>query len=294
MSFTRCPFCEHGNPADAKFCSECGGALHLAPCTSCGAVNQVTANTCYQCRSPLPGRGAPGPVPLEPADLLLESSPLPFTSRSLPVATVPEILPVAVVSAPTPRWRSRAIVGTVVVVAVAALGYSAYRQRGMPGEPPPQSAGNEASERGTATGVVRRNSAAEIPGSPAGAGAGSASAAILPTGTALAPPARAASEQPRRTGPAAVERPQAPREGGATGPISVEPCTEGAAALGLCVMSPVRKKAPETAATLEVTIERVPATSPGSSSGQGPARPQACTEAVAALGLCPPGTTQGR
>ena len=56
MSSTQCPFCEHGNPADAKYCSECGGALHLAPCPHCGAVSLVTATVCYQCRRPLQGR----------------------------------------------------------------------------------------------------------------------------------------------------------------------------------------------------------------------------------------------
>lgn len=55
MSRSYCPFCEHGNPADAKYCSECGGALHLAPCPRCGAVNLTTAAACYQCRGTLAG-----------------------------------------------------------------------------------------------------------------------------------------------------------------------------------------------------------------------------------------------
>src|SRR5262252_3791083 len=57
MSVNRCPFCERVNPPDSKFCGNCGAALHLVPCTHCGAVTDVTATVCYQCRRTLPGRG---------------------------------------------------------------------------------------------------------------------------------------------------------------------------------------------------------------------------------------------
>ena len=53
MSLTPCPYCTHGNPANAKFCNECGGTLSLAPCPHCGAVNEVGATACHQCRKPL-------------------------------------------------------------------------------------------------------------------------------------------------------------------------------------------------------------------------------------------------
>jgi ribosomal protein L40E len=44
-----CPFCEHQNPADAKFCNECGSPLHLTPCGGCGAVNSVGDTHCWRC-----------------------------------------------------------------------------------------------------------------------------------------------------------------------------------------------------------------------------------------------------
>jgi len=44
-----CPFCEHRNPAGAKFCNECGSPLHLTPCGDCGAVNNVTDTHCWRC-----------------------------------------------------------------------------------------------------------------------------------------------------------------------------------------------------------------------------------------------------
>jgi hypothetical protein len=293
MSFTRCPFCEHGNPADAKFCSECGGALHLAPCAHCGAVNQVTASACYQCHRPLPGRGAAAPAPSPPAELILESSPVAVVSDALPVV-VSDSLPVAAVAGSLPRRRSRTVVATVVVmvVAIAALGYNAYRQRWMTNDPPPQAAGSEAG----------RNAAVGAPGSPSATGGGSASAAIVPAATSLAVPAHAAVEQSRagrqppepqkaRGAAMAVERPE-PASTGAAGRVSREACTEAAAALGLCVMGPARKKAPEAAAALDAASG--PASKPGNSGGQEPSRQQPCTEAVAALGLCAPNNVQGR
>jgi hypothetical protein len=44
-----CPFCEHANPAGAKFCNECGSPLHFAPCKQCGAVNRIDDSQCFRC-----------------------------------------------------------------------------------------------------------------------------------------------------------------------------------------------------------------------------------------------------
>jgi hypothetical protein len=45
----QCPFCAHTNPADAKFCNECGAPLHLRPCNQCEAVNSQVDKNCYKC-----------------------------------------------------------------------------------------------------------------------------------------------------------------------------------------------------------------------------------------------------
>jgi hypothetical protein len=45
----QCPFCAHTNPADAKFCNECGAPLHLRPCNRCEAVNSQVDKNCYKC-----------------------------------------------------------------------------------------------------------------------------------------------------------------------------------------------------------------------------------------------------
>jgi hypothetical protein len=49
-----CPFCDHRNPADAKFCNECASPLHLKPCNQCNRVNEQAATRCYQCGTAFP------------------------------------------------------------------------------------------------------------------------------------------------------------------------------------------------------------------------------------------------
>jgi len=49
MSLFHCRFCDHDNPAGARFCNACGSPLYLEPCPKCESVNDVTATHCYQC-----------------------------------------------------------------------------------------------------------------------------------------------------------------------------------------------------------------------------------------------------
>jgi hypothetical protein len=281
MSLTRCPFCEHGNPADSKFCSECGGALHLVPCPHCGAVSEVTATVCYQCSGPLPGRTT---------DTLVASSPAAEVSGSLP------------------RRPSRAIVGTAVLAAIAVLGYYSYRQR-LPAEvPQPPAASSEASARGApaGAGVIGRDAAAgDTTPATVDDSARLTRPATSPSGIPLADPAPAAANHPRagrqpvesqeaETAAEPIARPQAidASRAGGRGSFRPEACTEAVAARGLCALKPVQKKEEETAAAVEAAIKRPQTTDAGKASGQEPPLPQTCTEAVAALGLCTPKTTQ--
>ncbi|MGH2538602.1 MAG: adenylate/guanylate cyclase domain-containing protein, partial [Candidatus Promineifilaceae bacterium] len=49
-----CPHCAHDNPADARFCQNCGRPLERA-CPHCGTPNGPEARFCKQCGRPLPG-----------------------------------------------------------------------------------------------------------------------------------------------------------------------------------------------------------------------------------------------
>jgi double zinc ribbon protein len=299
MSPTRCPFCEHDNPADARFCSECGGALHLAPCPKCGAVNQVTASVCYQCRSQLRGHGtADAPAPPVSADAFTESLANTFVSESLPVAVVPKSLP---------RRRSQVIAGTVVVVVIVALGYNAYRQRSHQEELRPQTASSEAAARSAPGGTAGRNAMTGAAG-PAvvGAGAGPAAAAVLPSGNAPAVPTHGVLDQSRASRPPAESQKARPAavaatrsratSAGTTGeprPGRSDACAGGVAALGLCGVIAAQGNDAQRAVAAEAQA-RPQAPDADKAGKSQPPRLQACAEGVAALGLCPPDTLQRR
>jgi len=53
----KCPRCQHENPADAKFCGECGVRL-VAGCFACGAANPPENRFCGQCGASLAPTGA--------------------------------------------------------------------------------------------------------------------------------------------------------------------------------------------------------------------------------------------
>jgi hypothetical protein len=247
-----CPFCEQVNPADAKFCNACGGALHLIPCPRCGAVSDVTATTCYQCNGPLGGRGTG------------EADPVP------PAAEVPK---------PVPR-RPQVMAGAAVLAAIAMLGYYGYRQNSPVDAPQPPPASSEAA-----------------PAKPDD-GAQTASPAAPPPEAPLADQADRQPEESRRPNAAAglIARPKAAAAGkaGRQAPPRQEVCTDAAAALGLCTMTPEERKLAEAVAALKAAAASPEATDPGKAGRQESPRQGECTEAVAALGLCAPASNQGR
>jgi ribosomal protein L40E len=67
MPSLSCSFCQHANPADAKYCNECGSPLNLEPCVQCEAVNDLHATRCHACgadlgRKPLAAANFSGPT----------------------------------------------------------------------------------------------------------------------------------------------------------------------------------------------------------------------------------------
>ena len=247
MSRSRCRYCDQDNPADSKFCSSCGGALHLPPhlvsCPRCGTVNPAKATVCCWCKDPLPGRR------------------------------------------PLPRPRSPVIVGTAVLAAVAVLGYYTYRQRSFADapQPPPASSGAGVRSAPAEAGVLDRSAAA---GDTKSAGVED-SAALTSSAAPPAAPLRAAADPPRAGRPpvkseeakaiepapprsqactdaaaalglcavksaqkkepetaaaaeAAVKRPQTTGASKAGGQDPT--CTEAAAALGLCTPKPIQRR----------------------------------------------------
>jgi len=53
MPATECTFCAHTNPDGSSFCNECGASLWLNLCRKCEAVNNRTALNCHKCGADL-------------------------------------------------------------------------------------------------------------------------------------------------------------------------------------------------------------------------------------------------
>jgi ribosomal protein L40E len=53
VSATQCAFCDYLNPVGAKSCKKCNAPFHLAPCPFCTAVNDIAATSCYKCHAGL-------------------------------------------------------------------------------------------------------------------------------------------------------------------------------------------------------------------------------------------------
>jgi hypothetical protein len=239
MALNACPFCEHGNQPTAKYCSECGGCLHLLPCPNCGSVSDVSVSTCPQCKFVIPGRQTTAPEPmLLSAQVTKIAEPI-FAATQIAVAepqgknalTVPS--PVLTASKPAATRNNRALIGLAVMAGVAALGYYGYQHRSMILSP---SAGSVAQDRAGpgSSGVIRPESTATIP-----AKADSAPITAPAATTAVAAPA-VAQEAMAAPAPAApiANPPVANAAGGGERSGASDKCTDAALALGLCAPTP--------------------------------------------------------
>ncbi len=107
-----CPFCEHPNPAAAKFCNDCGSPLHLKPCRQCDAINDGSVNFCYMCGAPFAERASDSAVAVLRAHRRAEAA----RDGTVPVDTapIPEQGPV--------RRGGNALLLPVVIFAAIAVG----------------------------------------------------------------------------------------------------------------------------------------------------------------------------
>jgi hypothetical protein len=193
----RCPFCEHDNPSDSKFCNACGAPVNLVPCPKCGAVNDVKASSCYECRSLMAGG----------------------------VAKAPDTAPTIASGAESLPRRNRRTAGVALVaMAVVLLGYLGYRQWSVV-EPPPavksEPSGRAAASR---TGVITRD-ASPIVNTPA---------KVAEPPTPVPPTTVPAETPPIDTAETTASRPRAGKS--ARQEPRREACTEALAALGLCTI----------------------------------------------------------
>jgi double zinc ribbon protein len=121
-----CAFCQHRNPAGAKFCNDCAAPLHLKPCKQCDAVNDQAATNCYKCGAACPvSLSTPEATPVVPA---ADSTPVATTANVAVVTTVTQ--PPFTASALGASWRLLSP-GQLLVAAIATIlivgAYVAFR-----------------------------------------------------------------------------------------------------------------------------------------------------------------------
>lgn len=261
-----CPFCEHSNPADSKFCNHCGGALHLVPCPQCGAVSDLKATSCYQCHGRLPGRGS----------------------------TAVTVVPQADAEPPRPRLLTHApaIVGMAIFAVIALVSFYSYHQVSYSGDRvSPEVASAASGKASAAEKAPARRDESIRPASPE---------KIQPT----RPLAIAAPEvikpsidirQRGELGRVRVVPPPVTHTRGAyedtpseLGPSRSSACTAAVAALGLCALKPAQKISVSASGTSKPVVAGFKAVDSGKAGREEARRQDACTQGATALGLCPP------
>jgi hypothetical protein len=304
MESKKCQFCEHSNPADSKYCSECGGCLYLLPCPHCGAVTDVTAKTCYQCHGQLQaGKADAAHAPHAATEVATEVttevatpdarymlSPVSGMSKfdelafALPVAEASRS-PSRLASRLNARPNARVAAGVALLVVIAALGYYAYHQRFVVNTAKPPATDIGAHSRGvpSSSGVIRSDAPA------AGAAVVDKGAASIPlagaTSAAAAVPTGAKAVTTPAAGPLATERTGVNERGASSGVA----CAPAVAALGLCPATPAQTREAEADAVLNAANARPPGA--GKPVPAEPARDPSCPQVSAALGLCVPLST---
>ena len=271
-SLSLCQYCEHANPADAKFCAGCGAPLHLIPCPHCGAVNQKSSKNCYQCHGEL----------RENTEILLADAPASASETAAGNAESPP-MPATYQSQAAVRQRQPVFVVGIILIAFAAAAYFAYQQRSV------------VAAKGASGGSIDP-ATAKPPGkiadpSPANSTAGAINKAspAVTTPTVENPAATTGKD-----GPANQLAPAIVVKQGKVGEPPDAPATANREPAGVAVKSS-RRRAPAVIAAEPTPFASAPTRVPlGSAIQKQPPRTGVCTEGIAALGLCTPDPTKGR
>ncbi|MEQ1518262.1 MAG: zinc ribbon domain-containing protein [Usitatibacteraceae bacterium] len=265
-SLTLCQYCEHANPVDAKFCAGCGAPLHLIPCPHCGAVNQKSSKSCYQCHGEL----------RESTEILLAS--VPASAAEVAAGDAASTSLAAPYAAPPPAkvaQRQPLFVVAIILAAFAAAAYFAYQQR---------------SHVAIKTTPVPNPSPSPESATPATASPPNLSAGAINKATTEAKPTaniEAATAVPAKDAP-----PGQPALAIDSKLGNIDELRESAKA-----SKPASGTARSRASARAAQQEPVEPTASANGSRAGlekrPPRVSTCTDSLAALGLCTPGPTKG-
>lgn len=290
---TQCPYCEHLSPEGSKFCNECGAALHLRPCSHCGALNDVSlVDVCGRCGETLLAPSTSPEVTPAAAEQASVETELPALTPSQhfdapgPREDELSFLPVPKAKSFQPRWRV-AVALLVLIIGGGAVflvsrqpAASTSAQAASPladpvaSSPVIDSAGKEGRTTVLATGVPK----------PQSVGAELANANPTPTVDASHQPAvdsaplRKAEAVEIVASAAASAAAQRRRLGLVSSTATPPPASPpGRAALPSAPTSAGPMEAVGLGTNNRASYPSVPPK---------PAKIGACTEAIAALGLC--------
>lgn len=291
---TQCPYCEHLSPEGSKFCNECGAALHLRPCAHCGALNDVTlADACGRCGEPFACTNAqPESIPDAAEQVWVEAdapAQLPAQQFDAPGPRDHEPSLSSLTPAPSPqiRWRVAAAVLVLIVGTGAVFLFSRQPAESVSvdgaataAQPLASVPAIEVADKkalGTPD-VTNERSGAQ----PGGSGNGNANSSLaLDTSTQPAVPLSASppADSVEAVAPTAASAPVPRRRPGLASSNAAAPS----------INLPSRAALP-SAPTSAGPIDAMGMGSNGRTSYPSatpkPAKIGACTEAVAALGLC--------
>jgi hypothetical protein len=128
MPDTVCAFCSHASPAGSRFCNECGAPLKLNLCGNCEAINHRGVANCHKCGAELSNASS--------SDVLENNSPFGDSVGAPESTTVIAAMSPATDAMPGPeakpalplRRRSASFL-VLPLIAIAAAAYYAYHNR---------------------------------------------------------------------------------------------------------------------------------------------------------------------
>lgn len=255
MFAVQCSFCQHENTPGARFCTECGSPLHLKVCPNeqCGKVSDVNAIRCEHCGTPFPKIALVEPGTTGEAQRSISQS-QPASTTGLETKADKKsgmsawpLIVVAIVAGGLPLlWINRAALPTPKT-------WQATAEAERPAE---RSAAASPAQTSVASTTPAPTAPAPAPAPPALTAPSSASGAetlTLPPLSASIPPAQTERTEPaepaRQAAVASADKPAASGKikekrdtnakkakpaAVAEAPEPARPCTEAAAALGLC------------------------------------------------------------
>jgi hypothetical protein len=117
MTAAVCAFCSHANPAGSSFCNDCGSSLRLALCAKCEAVNDRAASNCHKCGAQFSSTSSTAG----------DANDLPRNESAGPSPSSGDRAAPTEAKAASPRQRRSAALAALPLIVLAGATYYVYR-----------------------------------------------------------------------------------------------------------------------------------------------------------------------